>query len=57
VRNLRIERATHQLAQTELSLAEIALGAGFSDQSHFSNLFRHHTGFSPSKFRRVARSA
>ncbi len=57
VRNLRIERATHQLAQTELSLAEIALAAGFSDQSHFSNLFRHHTGFSPSKFRRVARSA
>ena len=57
VRNLRIERATDQLAQTELSLAEIALGAGFSDQSHFSNLFRHHTGFSPSKFRRVARSA
>jgi transcriptional regulator GlxA family with amidase domain len=48
---------THQLAQTELSLAEIALAAGFSDQSHFSNLFRHHTGFSPSKFRRVARSA
>jgi AraC family transcriptional regulator len=57
VRNLRIERATHQLAQTELSLAEIALAAGFSDQSHFSNLFRHHTGFSPSKFRQVASSA
>jgi AraC family transcriptional regulator len=57
VRNLRIERATHQLAQTDLSLAEIALAAGFSDQSHFSNLFRHHTGFSPSKFRRVARPA
>ena len=57
VRNLRIERATLQLAQTQLSLAEIALAAGFSDQSHFSNLFRHHTGLSPSKFRRVARSA
>jgi AraC family transcriptional regulator len=57
VRSLRIERAAHQLAQTELSLAEIALGAGFSDQSHFSNLFRHHTGLSPSKFRRLVRSA
>jgi AraC family transcriptional regulator len=54
VRNLRIERATLQLTQTELSLAEIALAAGFSDQSHFSNLFRHHTGLSPSKFRQVA---
>jgi AraC family transcriptional regulator len=57
VRSLRIERAANQLAQTELSLAEIALGAGFSDQSHFSNLFRRHTGLSPFKFRRVVRSA
>jgi AraC family transcriptional regulator len=57
VRTLRIERATHQLAQTELSLAEIALGAGFSDQSHFSNLFRRHTGLSPFRYRQVVRSA
>jgi AraC family transcriptional regulator len=57
VRHLRIERAAHQLAGTELSLAEIALAAGFSDQSHFSNLFRNHTGLSPSKFRRVVKPA
>jgi AraC family transcriptional regulator len=57
VRALRIERATHQLAQTELSLAEIALAAGFSDQSHFSNLFRRHTGLSPFRYRQVVRSA
>jgi AraC family transcriptional regulator len=57
VRNLRIERAADQLAQTELPLAEIALAAGFSDQSHFSNLFRRHTGFSPFKFRQVVKSA
>jgi len=55
VRNLRIERATMQLAHTELSLAEIAVGAGFSDQSHFSNMFRQHTGFSPSQFRSISR--
>jgi AraC family transcriptional regulator len=57
VRQLRIERAAHQLAGTELSLAEIALAAGFSDQSHFSNLFRHHVGISPSKFRQAVRIA
>ncbi len=57
VRRVRIERAAHQLAQTERSLAEIALDAGFSDQSHFSNLFRRHTGLSPFKYRRVVRSA
>jgi len=57
VRRLRIERATRQLADSDLSLAEIALTAGFSDQSHFSNLFRRHTGLSPFQFRRTARSA
>jgi AraC family transcriptional regulator len=56
VRRLRIERAAHQLAGTDLSLAEIALAAGFSDQSHFSNLFRSHTGLSPSRFRRAVRT-
>lgn len=57
VRSLRIERAALQLAQTNLSLAEIALAAGFSDQSHFSNLFRRHTGLSPFRFRSAVRSS
>lgn len=55
VRRLRIERAARQLADTDLSLAEIALAEGFSDQSHFSNLFRRHTGSSPFQFRRAVR--
>jgi AraC family transcriptional regulator len=56
VRSLRIERATRQLADTDLPLAEIALAAGFSDQSHFSNVFRRHNGLSPFRFRRALRS-
>jgi AraC family transcriptional regulator len=56
VRRLRIERAARKLTDTDLSLAEIALGEGFSDQSHFSNLFRRHTGLSPFQFRRAVRS-
>ncbi|MGZ8397770.1 MAG: helix-turn-helix transcriptional regulator [Gemmatimonadales bacterium] len=55
VRRLRIERAARQLADTDLSLVEIALAEGFSDQSHFSNLFRRHTGLSPFQFRRAVR--
>jgi AraC family transcriptional regulator len=55
VRGLRIERAARRLAETELSLAEIALVEGFSDQSHFSNLFRRHTGLSPFQYRRAVR--
>ena len=57
VRQLRIERAARQLADTDLSLAEIALAEGFSDQSHFSNLFRRHTGLSPLQFRRASAPA
>jgi AraC family transcriptional regulator len=55
VRRLRIERAARRLAETDVSLAEIALAEGFSDQSHFSNLFRRHTGLSPFQFRRSVR--
>jgi AraC family transcriptional regulator len=57
VRSLRIERATRQLADTDLPLAEIALAAGFADQSHFSNAFRRYNGLSPFRFRRAIRSA
>jgi AraC-like DNA-binding protein len=53
---VRIEHAARQLADTNVSLAEIAQSAGFSDQSHFSNLFRRHTGQSPYQFRRSVRS-
>jgi AraC family transcriptional regulator len=56
LRWLRLSRAARQLAETEAALAEIALAAGFADQSHFSNAFRRETGLSPSAFRRAARS-
>ncbi|HET7471279.1 MAG TPA: helix-turn-helix transcriptional regulator, partial [Gemmatimonadales bacterium] len=52
LRRLRIARAAQRLAETDDALAEIALAAGFADQSHFSNLFRQETGISPSAFRR-----
>ena len=56
VRRLRIERAAAQLGASDEPLAAIAVGAGFSDQSHFSNLFRRETGMSPSAYRRAMRS-
>ena len=51
VRRLRIDWATRQLSETEASIAEIALAAGFYDQSHFSHLFKQQTGFTPAEFR------
>lgn len=55
VRQLRIERAAQELGGTTRSIAEIAMTAGFADQSHFSNVFRRQTGMSPSAFRRSMR--
>jgi AraC family transcriptional regulator len=56
VRRLRVEFARHRLATSDAPLADIALAAGFSDQSHFSNTFRRHTGQSPAAFRRSAQA-
>jgi AraC family transcriptional regulator len=56
LRWLRVARAAHALADTDAPLAEIALAAGFADQSHFSNVFRRETGLSPSAFRRALRT-
>jgi transcriptional regulator of acetoin/glycerol metabolism len=47
----RVERAQEMLAQTDLSLAEIAYAAGFSDQSHLARHFRHMLGTTPREFR------
>lgn len=51
VRRLRLDWATRRLSETEDSIADIASAAGFYDQSHFSHLFKQHTGFTPAEFR------
>ncbi len=47
----RIERAQDMLARTDLALSEIALAAGFSDQSHLARHFRQMLGTTPREFR------
>jgi AraC family transcriptional regulator len=47
----RVRRAQELLAGTELPLAQIALAAGFSDQSHCSRRFRELVGVTPTKYR------
>ena len=53
-RELRVERARQELMAGH-SLAVVAARAGFADLSHFSRVFRRHTGVSPAEFRRQAR--
>lgn len=47
----RIDQAKALLGQG-LDLASIATSCGFSDQSHFSRVFKKITGFSPAKWRK-----
>ncbi|HYV05791.1 MAG TPA: AraC family transcriptional regulator [Blastocatellia bacterium] len=51
VRRLRVEYACREIGKARSSLAEIASTAGFSDQSHFSKVFRRHTGMTPAEYR------
>jgi AraC family transcriptional regulator len=54
----RVERAKHLLQQDrDLSLAETAACAGFSDQGRFSHHFKRIVGVTPRRFRRSARIA
>jgi hypothetical protein len=52
IRNLRIEKAIDLLHTTSNSLSEIAYLTGFSDQSHFTRIFKKHTGKNPSDYRK-----
>ena len=52
-RTMRLEWAAAQLAATELSLARIAVEAGYADQSHFTRSFRAWAGVTPGRYRVV----
>jgi transcriptional regulator GlxA family with amidase domain len=47
----RVERAQQLLIASNLSLAEVALAAGFADQSHLARRFRQVLGITPRQFR------
>jgi AraC-like DNA-binding protein len=47
----RVERTKQLLSDSDMPLSEIALVAGFADQSHFSRRFRQHVGMSPRDYR------
>lgn len=55
VRKLRIEKAINLIQNSTYTLTEIAYMTGFSDQSHFTRIFKLHTGKNPSSYRKNAR--
>jgi AraC family transcriptional regulator len=57
VRELRVEFARRQISTSDAPLSEIALAAGFFDQSHFTRTFKLHTGLSPAAYRKTFRAS
>ena len=48
---VRVEESKRLLANTEDPIIDIAMAAGFSDQSYFSKVFRRYTGLTPREYR------
>jgi len=49
----RVEHAARLIANTPMSLSQIAFESGFEDLSHFSRTFKNITGSSPSAYRKA----
>jgi len=52
LRGLRIDRARQALVESDAPIADLALAAGFSSQSHFTRVFHRLTGATPAAYRR-----
>lgn len=48
----RVERAKTFLRSSRMTLTEIAIECGFSDQTHFTRVFTGHVGMTPGSWRR-----
>ncbi len=52
LRKLRIDRAIKLMRETDYNMAEVAYLTGFSDQSHFTRIFKKLWGMSPSAYKK-----
>jgi len=53
IREVRIDYARRRLLESKEPLVQIALAAGFADQTHFTRSFKRVTGMTPTEFRRL----
>lgn len=53
INKIRLDRAKELLIFSGYNVTEAARQTGFNDIVHFSKLFKSHTGFSPSEFKKI----
>jgi AraC family transcriptional regulator len=53
IRRIRVDKATSMMPSKNLTLTDIAVTCGFSDQSHFIRCFKEVNGMSPSEYRKM----
>ncbi|WP_369294355.1 helix-turn-helix domain-containing protein [Klebsiella pneumoniae] len=49
-----MRKVQEKLRRETLTLSEVALAAGFSDQAHFTRVFKAVVGLTPAEWRRNA---
>ncbi|MCQ6558610.1 AraC family transcriptional regulator [Paenibacillus mendelii] len=53
--DVRINKSTEFLLQSDLTVTDVCYGVGFNDLTYFSKTFKKYTGVSPSIFKKNAR--
>ena len=55
IRNLRLEQAARLIEEGQINITQVAYSVGFSNQTHFSTVFKKHYGMSPSEYAETKR--
>ena len=55
VRQCRLDFVCHELVSSKRPVAELAIEAGFADQSHLTKAFRRNLGTTPARYRAATR--
>ncbi|WP_298144440.1 response regulator transcription factor [Flavobacterium sp.] len=53
IAKVKVEKSKALLSETDMNVLQIALEVGFENQSHFSQVFKKHTGYTPENYRNI----
>ena len=50
IRNLRLEQAARLIKEKKINISQVTYAVGFTNQSHFSTVFKKYFGMSPTEY-------